>query len=48
LLIFSKSLLLGESDIARRVINESIEEGEGAEKFLEDVGVTFPQVCYLT
>ncbi|KAJ1697251.1 hypothetical protein LUZ63_005763 [Rhynchospora breviuscula] len=35
---------IGESDIARQVINESIEEGEEAEKFLEDVRVTFPQV----
>ncbi|XP_078171756.1 sodium proton exchanger, putative (NHX7) (SOS1) [Carex rostrata] len=35
---------IGESDIATRVRNESIEEGEGAKKFLEDVRATFPQV----
>ncbi|KAJ3672840.1 hypothetical protein LUZ60_006214 [Juncus effusus] len=35
---------IGGSDIAKKVISESEEEGEEAEKFLEDVRVTFPQV----
>lgn len=36
---------LGDSEIASTVINESEAEGEEARKFLEDVRVTFPQVC---
>lgn len=36
---------LGDSEIASSVINESEAEGEEARKFLEDVRVTFPQVC---
>ncbi|VAH71056.1 unnamed protein product [Triticum turgidum subsp. durum] len=35
---------LGDSEIARIVIDESIAAGEEAKKFLEDVRVTFPQV----
>jgi len=38
-------IFLGGSDIASIVINESEAEGEEARKFLEDVRVTFPQVC---
>lgn len=38
-------ILLGDSGIASMVINESDAEGEEARKFLEDVRVTFPQVC---
>ena len=38
-------ILLGDSGIASIVINESDAEGEEARKFLEDVRVTFPQVC---
>lgn len=34
----------GESEIASLVIKESEEEGEDAQKFLEEVRVTFPQV----
>uniref|UniRef100_A0A0D9Y1X9 Cyclic nucleotide-binding domain-containing protein n=1 Tax=Leersia perrieri TaxID=77586 RepID=A0A0D9Y1X9_9ORYZ len=35
---------LGDSEVARIVIEESNAEGEEARKFLEDVRVTFPQV----
>ncbi|CAM0147134.1 unnamed protein product [Urochloa decumbens] len=35
---------LGDSEVARIVIDESNAEGEEARKFLEDVRVTFPQV----
>ncbi|XP_061367084.1 sodium/hydrogen exchanger 8 [Gastrolobium bilobum] len=35
---------IGDSDVASAVINESVEEGEEARKFLEDVRVTYPQV----
>ena len=35
----------GDSEVARIVIDESNAEGEEARKFLEDVRVTFPQVC---
>nr|AGW30208.1 SOS1 [Reaumuria trigyna] len=35
---------IGDSEIARMVINESETEGEEARKFLEDVRMTFPQV----
>ncbi|KAG2622513.1 hypothetical protein PVAP13_3NG262700 [Panicum virgatum] len=35
---------LGDSEVARIVIDESNAEGEEARKFLEDVQVTFPQV----
>ncbi|KAK3137158.1 hypothetical protein QOZ80_5BG0448600 [Eleusine coracana subsp. coracana] len=35
---------LGDSEVARIVIDESNAEGEEAKKFLEDVRVTFPQV----
>nr|AIA08676.1 salt overly sensitive 1 [Triticum aestivum] len=35
---------LGDSEIARIVIDESTAAGEEAKKFLEDVRVTFPQV----
>ncbi|ONM02454.1 Sodium/hydrogen exchanger 7 [Zea mays] len=35
---------LGDSEVARTVIDESNAEGEEARKFLEDVRVTFPQV----
>jgi predicted nucleotidyltransferase len=35
----------GDSEVARIVIDESNAEGEEAKKFLEDVRVTFPQVC---
>lgn len=35
---------IGESEIASLVIKESEEEGEDAQKFLEEVRVTFPQV----
>jgi len=35
----------GDSEVARTVIGESNAEGEEARKFLEDVRVTFPQVC---
>ena len=38
-------IFLGGSDIASIVISESEAEGEEARKFLEDVRVTFPQVC---
>lgn len=37
--------LLGDSDVASIVINESEAEGEEARTFLEDVRVSFPQVC---
>lgn len=36
---------LGDSDIASTVVNESEVEGEEAKMFLEEVRVTFPQVC---
>lgn len=36
---------LGDSEIASSVINESEAEGEEARTFLEDVRVTFPEVC---
>jgi len=36
---------VGDSDVASAVINESVVEGEEARKFLEDVNVTYPQVC---
>ncbi|CAA7400804.1 unnamed protein product [Spirodela intermedia] len=35
---------IGESEIASSVIGESNAEGEEARKFLEDVGLSFPQV----
>ncbi|XP_072989939.1 sodium/hydrogen exchanger 8 [Typha latifolia] len=35
---------IGDSEIAKTVIDESNTEGEEARKFLEDVRVTFPQV----
>nr|BAF41925.1 Na+/H+ antiporter [Phragmites australis] len=35
---------LGDSEVARIVIDESNAEGEEARKFLEDVRITFPQV----
>lgn len=38
---------VGDSDIASAVIDESVAEGEEARKFLEDVNVTYPQVCLL-
>lgn len=38
---------LGDSDVAFIVINESKAEGEEAKNFLEDVRVTFPEVCKL-
>lgn len=37
--------MIGESEIASKVASESEAEGEEARKFLEDVRVTFPQVC---
>lgn len=36
---------LGDSDVASIIINESEDEAEEAKKTLEDVRVTFPQVC---
>ena len=36
---------VGDSDVASAVINESVVKGEEARKFLEDVNVTYPQVC---
>ncbi|OEL26077.1 Sodium/hydrogen exchanger 7 [Dichanthelium oligosanthes] len=42
--LFSSSLS-GDSELARIIIDESNAEGEEARKFLEDVQVTFPQVC---
>lgn len=36
---------LGDSDVASIIINESEAEAEEAKKILEDVRVTFPQVC---
>jgi len=36
---------IGDSDVASAVINESVVEGEQARKFLEDVNLTYPQVC---
>lgn len=36
---------LGDSEIASGVLSESEAEGEEARKFLDDVCVTFPQVC---
>lgn len=36
---------LGDSEIAAKVISESEQEGEEARNFLDDVRVTFPQVC---
>ena len=38
---------LGDSEIASQVNDESEAEGEEARKFLEDVRVTFPEVCVL-
>nr|AEV89922.1 plasma membrane Na+/H+ antiporter [Aeluropus littoralis] len=38
---------LGDSEVARIVIDESNSEGEEARKFLEDVRVTFPQVLHV-
>ncbi|GLU10794.1 hypothetical protein SLE2022_275760 [Rubroshorea leprosula] len=38
---------LGDSSIARKVINESLAEGGEARKFLEDVRLTFPQVLHV-
>lgn len=35
----------GESEIANTVINESNAEEEDAKKFLEEVRISFPQVC---
>ncbi|VFQ79710.1 unnamed protein product [Cuscuta campestris] len=35
---------IGDSEIASSVTNESMEEGEDARKFLEEVRLTFPQV----
>lgn len=35
----------GDSEIAAMVIRESEQEGNEARTFLEDVRVTFPQVC---
>ncbi|XP_019460039.1 PREDICTED: sodium/hydrogen exchanger 8 isoform X2 [Lupinus angustifolius] len=35
---------IGDSGVASAVINESLVEGEGARKFLEDVRTTYPQV----
>lgn len=37
-------MISGESEIASLVIKESEEEGEDAQKFLEEVRVSFPQV----
>lgn len=42
---FSTSNCAGDSDTASIIINESEAEAEEAKKFLEDVRVTFPQVC---
>lgn len=44
---FSAYTFLGDSGVASVVINESLVEGEEARKFLEDVRVTYPQVCEL-
>lgn len=38
---------IGDSEVSSIVINESEAEGEEARQFLEDVRVTFPQVCVL-
>ena len=38
---------VGDSDVASAVINESVVEGEEARKFLENIRVTYPQVCEL-
>lgn len=38
-------IYLGDSDVASIIINESEAEAEEAKKILEDVRVTFPQVC---
>lgn len=45
--LFMNCFLLssGDSEVARIVIDESNAEGEEARKFLEDVRITFPQVC---
>ena len=40
-LIFSTFNSVGDNDIASTVINESVVEGEEAQKFLEDVNVTY-------
>lgn len=37
----------GESEIASLVITESDVEGEEAKKILEDIHLTFPEVCKL-
>lgn len=45
IIILHLLIYLGDSEVASIVINESEAEGEEAKKFLEDVRVTFPQVC---
>lgn len=45
IIILHLLIYLGDSEVASVVINESEAEGEEAKKFLEDVRVTFPQVC---
>ena len=44
-LSYTPTYYLGNSDIASIVVNESEAEGEEARTFLEEVRVTFPQVC---
>lgn len=44
---YTSESYLGDSDGASVVIDESKAEGEEARKFLEDVRVTFPEVCKL-
>lgn len=41
-------VILGDSEVSSMVIKESEAEGEEARQFLEEVRVTFPQVCVLT
>lgn len=45
ILFLQYHLTSGDSEIASLVIKESEDEGEEARKFLEEVRVSFPQVC---